>query len=60
MSVQEMKQFIVENLEHIEDLSKLEKIVHIIEEDVQPKTDMKAFFESAVNRYGDVMQKLAE
>ena len=55
-----MKRFIAENIERIEDPAKLEAIVHLIESQDEPGSDMKAFFEGAVSRYGDVLKKLAE
>jgi hypothetical protein len=60
MSISEMKRFIAENIERIEDPAKLEAIVHLIESQDEPGSDMKAFFEGAVSRYGDVLKKLAE
>jgi len=60
MSVAEMKRFIAENVERVDDPSKLEQIVHMIEQEPKPQISMKDFFENAVIRYGDVLQKLAE
>ena len=60
MSVAEMKRYIAEHWEQVEDATKLEQIVHIIEEGAKPVINMKDFFEDAVVRYGDVLQKLAQ
>ena len=60
MSILEMKRFIAENIERIQDPAKLESIVHMIESEEKPGTDMKAFFEGAASGYGDVLKKLAE
>jgi hypothetical protein len=60
MSISDMKRFIAQHIEEVQDKSKLEQIVHIIEAETKTEVNMKQFFESAVSRYGDVLKKLAE
>lgn len=60
MSISDMKRYIAENVEKVQDPSKLQKMVEIINAEKKSEMSMKDFFEDAVSRYGDVLKKLAE
>ncbi len=60
MSVAEMQRFIVDHIDELADANRLEQIVNIIKEEKESAISMKSFFEDAVSRYGDVLQKLAQ
>ena len=55
-----MKAFILERIREEEDVTKLEQVVHILEDAPMSKSSVDDFFNEAVVRYGDVLKKLAE
>jgi hypothetical protein len=55
-----MQQFIADRIDELADANRLEQIVNIIKEEKEGSINMKSFFDDAVSRYGDVLQKLAQ
>jgi hypothetical protein len=60
MSVAEMQQFVAKNVSHVEDVVKLEKIVHLIEDDARPEITAGEIWKEIKAKHDGLMKRLAQ
>jgi len=58
MSISDMKRYIAEKLETENDTSKLDKIIHLLEE--PKKLSVEEIFEEMTSKYDGLMKRLAQ
>lgn len=54
-----MQQFVAKNVQRVDDVMKLEKMVHLIEEEAKPEVTTEDIWNEILTRHDGLMKRLA-